>query len=211
MKVAEETCCHRPWVYLFQNPFRVSVRFSRKLPHPLLVAFRVRCSVTCFAGHHKFVDTTPELGEVFSMPWTLPNCSPHAQAVIASARGVAERIGNNYIGPEHLFLAMLDLPHCGAAEVLARLGLSLETLREQLSKQTGQGKVPTYLGEYGLTPRTRMVIELAEECGNRPGYRCLRTEHLLVGIVAEGDSLPARLLKEQGVTLGQVRQAVAGS
>jgi len=94
------------------------------------------------------------------MPWTLSECSPHAQAVIASARGVAERIGNNYVGPEHLFLAMLDLPHCGASEVLARLGLSLETLREELNKRTGRGKVPTDLGEYKLTPRMRRVRSL---------------------------------------------------
>jgi ATP-dependent Clp protease ATP-binding subunit ClpC len=100
------------------------------------------------------------------MPWTLSECSPHAQAVIASARAVAERIGNNYVGPEHLFLAILDLPHCGAAEVLARLGLSLESLRDQLRKQTGQGKVPTDLGEYKLTPRVRRVMEFAEECVN---------------------------------------------
>ena len=65
-----------------------------------------------------------------------PNYTPHLQAAFAAAPGQAERVGNNHVGPEHLFLAILALPQCGAVKVLTRLGLRIETVRENLESRT---------------------------------------------------------------------------
>jgi ATP-dependent Clp protease ATP-binding subunit ClpA len=140
--------------------------------------------------------------------------APDAQAAIAAARSEAERLGGTYFGPKHLLLAVLSLPQCGAVNVLARLGVNSEAVQRGLQLRADTEGVQQSGVDYSNTIRAHKLLEFATDKADelkKPGYSCVRTEHLLLGILNETDSLPAQVLHELGVTAKQVRRVIAQS
>ena len=139
--------------------------------------------------------------------------SPHVQQALSLARTEAERLGNNYIGAEHLFLGLLDISDCGAVRVLQTLGVKIDRLRKEVESWTGPGKLRSQRDDFPITPRTRMILKLAgaETKALSTSKRIVGTEHVLLGFVQEADSLPARVLQEYGITVEPVRQIIVTS
>jgi ATP-dependent Clp protease ATP-binding subunit ClpC len=137
--------------------------------------------------------------------------SPHAQAALVAAAREAEKTGNNYIGPEHLFLAMLHVERCRAVKMLRQFKLTIAAMEQELRKAIHPGLLPGLEHEYSLNASASMVLALATEEAKLPGpdYPAVGTEHLLLGILLESDNLAAQVLKKLGVTVDKVRQAIA--
>ncbi len=137
------------------------------------------------------------------------NYTEHAQQVFALARKEAERVGNNYVGAEHLLLGMLSLGQCGGVKMLQRLLLDVEQVRAKMESETAPGRGSELHG-FPYTPRSRHILTLAAEESNRlrPDNSPVGTEHILLGIVREADSLAARALQEIGIDLDLARNNI---
>jgi len=133
-----------------------------------------------------------------------------AKRVLALAQDEAIRFNHNYIGVEHLLLGLVREGEGVAARVLDSLGIDLSKMRSSVEVMIGRGKETTSPSEITLSPRTKKVIELAVDESRKLGHSHVGTEHLLLGIVREGESVGAGLLQSMGVSLEQVRhQAIA--
>jgi len=133
-----------------------------------------------------------------------------AKRVLALAQDEAIRFNHNYIGVEHLLLGLVREGEGVAARVLDSLGVDLSKMRSSVEVMIGRGKETTSPSEITLSPRTKKVIELAVDESRKLGHSHVGTEHLLLGIVREGESVGAGLLQSMGVSLEQVRhQAIA--
>jgi len=139
-----------------------------------------------------------------------PRYTPLAQQVFALARKEAERLGNDYIGAEHLLLGMLALGQCGSVQVLQKLGLDSMQVRTKMESRTAPGRISAVSGDFPYTPRSRRILKLAaEEADNlKPNSNTVGTEHLLLGLLSEADSLAARVLQEMAIDLDLVRQNI---
>lgn len=137
--------------------------------------------------------------------------TPHAQTALLAAVQEAKKAGNNYVGPEHLFLAILGINRCRAVQLTRRFDLSPQTLEQELRTQSAPGLLPGLEHEYAFTLSASVVLKLATEEAKKPGpnYPSIGTQHLLLGVLLAGDNLPARVLQEHGVTAERVRQAIA--
>jgi hypothetical protein len=133
--------------------------------------------------------------------------SDGARRVLTFAQDEAQRFQHNYIGTEHLLLALVREEDGVAARVLMDLGLELSKVRTAVEFIIGRGDRPTR-GEVGLTPRAKRVIELAIDEARRLGHRYIGTEHLLLGLVREGEGVAAGVLESMGVSLDKVRHEV---
>ena len=129
-----------------------------------------------------------------------------ARRVLSHAQEEAQRFNHNYIGTEHLLLGLLRDPDSLAARVLGDLGVRLEDARQAVEFIIGRGD-RVVLGEIGLTPRAKKVIELAITEARSLGHHYVGTEHLLLGLVREGEGIAAGVLERLGVTLEQARDA----
>ena len=127
-----------------------------------------------------------------------------ARHVLTLAQEEATNLNHNYIGTEHLLLGLLREGEGVAAAVLAGLGVELARVRSGVEFIIGQGDKPV-AGEVGLTPRAKKVMELAVEEARQLGHHYIGTEHLLLGLVREGDGIAAGVLESLGVTLEKVR------
>ena len=133
-----------------------------------------------------------------------------AKRVLALAQDEAIRFNHNYIGVEHLLLGLVREGEGVAARVLDSLGIDLSKMRSSVEVMIGRGKETTSPSEITLSPRTKKVIELAVDESRKLGHSHVGTEHLLLGIVREGESVGAGVLESMGVNLEQVRhQAIA--
>ena len=133
-----------------------------------------------------------------------------AKRVLALAQDEAIRFNHNYIGVEHLLLGLVREGEGVAARVLDSLGIDLSKMRSSVEVMIGRGKETTSPSEITLSPRTKKVIELAVDESRKLGHSHVGTEHLLLGIVREGQSVGAGVLESMGVNLEQVRhQAIA--
>ena len=133
-----------------------------------------------------------------------------AKRVLALAQDEAIRFNHNYIGVEHLLLGLVREGEGVAARVLDSLGIDLSKMRSSVEVMIGRGKETTSPSEITLSPRTKKVIELAVDESRKLGHSHVGTEHLLLGIVREGQSVGAGVLESVGVSLEQVRhQAIA--
>jgi ATP-dependent Clp protease ATP-binding subunit ClpC len=128
-----------------------------------------------------------------------------ARRVLSYAQEEAQRFKHNYIGTEHLLLGLVREEDGVAAKVLQNLGVDLQKVRSAVDNIVGQGD-RIVLGEIGLTPRSKKVIELAVDEARRLNHHYIGTEHLLLGLVREGEGIAAGLLNSMGVELEQVRQ-----
>jgi len=131
-----------------------------------------------------------------------------AKRVLALAQDEAIRFNHNYIGVEHLLLGLVREGEGVAARVLDSLGIDLSKMRSSVEVMIGRGKETTSPSEITLSPRTKKVIELAVDESRKLGHSHVGTEHLLLGIVREGQSVGAGVLESMGVNLEQVRHQV---
>jgi len=130
-----------------------------------------------------------------------------ARRVLTLAQEEALRFNHNYIGTEHILLGLVREGEGVAAKVLANLGVDLNKVRSAVEFIIGRGD-KAVTGEIGLTPRARKVIELAVDEARRLGHHYIGTEHLLLGLVREGEGIAAGVLESLGVSLEKVRAEV---
>ena len=128
-----------------------------------------------------------------------------ARRVLTLAQEEAQRFNHNYIGTEHILLGLVREGDGVAAKVLSNLGVELEKVRSAVEFIIGRGE-RTFRGEIGLTPRAKRVIELAVDEARRLGHNYIGTEHLLLGLLREGEGVAAGVLESLGVSLEKVRE-----
>jgi ATP-dependent Clp protease ATP-binding subunit ClpA len=128
-----------------------------------------------------------------------------ARKVLSLAQEEAQRFRHNYIGTEHLLLGLVREGEGVAAKVLLKLGVELQTVRDSVEFIIGRGD-RIVLGEIGLTPRAKKVIELAVDEARRMNHHYIGTEHLLLGLLREGDGIGAGVLESLGVRFEQARR-----
>ncbi len=127
-----------------------------------------------------------------------------ARKVLSFAQEEAQRFQHNYIGTEHLLLGLVREGEGVAAKVLASLGVELNQVRSAVEFIIGRGD-RIVLDETGLTPRAKKVIELAIDEAHRLNHDYIGTEHLLLGLVREGEGIAAGVLESLGVNLEKAR------
>src|SRR5881398_3378927 len=120
------------------------------------------------------------------------NFTPRAQQALALARREADRFHHNFVGTEHLLLGLIGLGQGVAVTVLGRLGLNLETLRIEVEKQVGTGPDQKMVGNIPYTPRVRKVLALSGKEAKALNHSYVGTEHILLGLLREGEGVAAR-------------------
>jgi ATP-dependent Clp protease ATP-binding subunit ClpC len=136
------------------------------------------------------------------------NFTPRAQQVLALARKEADRFNHNFVGTEHLLLGLIKLGQGVAVNVLQKLGLDLETVRMEVEKQVGTGPDQKMIGNIPYTPRVKKVLALAAKEAKNLNHTYVGTEHILLGLLREGDGVAARVLKNLDVDIEQTRQEI---
>ncbi|CAM3478944.1 ATP-dependent Clp protease ATP-binding subunit [Hydrogenibacillus schlegelii] len=129
-----------------------------------------------------------------------------AQKVLSYAQDEAVRLGHNSIGTEHILLGLIREGEGIAAKALMNLGLSLEKIREEVEALIGRGHEKPLNTPY--TPRAKKVIELSFDEARKLGHTYVGTEHILLGLIREGEGVAARVLNNLGVSLNKARQQV---
>lgn len=127
-----------------------------------------------------------------------------ARHVLTLAQEEAQRFQHTYIGTEHLLLGLIREGEGVAGQVLSNLNVEVEQVRQAVEAIIGRGG-RVVLGEVGLTPRAKKVIELAVDEARRLQHNFLGTEHLLLGLIREGEGIAAGVLESLGLQLEQVR------
>ena len=130
--------------------------------------------------------------------------SERARKVLSLAQEEAQRFNHNYIGTEHILLGLVRETEGVAARVLANVGVDLNKVRSAVEFIIGRGDKPAQ-GEIGLTPRAKKVVELAVDEARRMNHTYIGTEHLLIGLLREGEGVAAGVLESLGVNLEKVR------
>ena len=131
-----------------------------------------------------------------------------ARKILSLAQEEAQRLNHNYIGTEHILLALVRETDCVASRVLSNLGIELNKARSAVEFIIGRGdRAPA--SETGLTTRARKVIELAVDEARRFNHHYIGTEHLLLGLLREGEGIGASVLESLGVNLERARSEVS--
>jgi ATP-dependent Clp protease ATP-binding subunit ClpC len=136
------------------------------------------------------------------------NFTPRAQQVLALARKEADRFNHSYVGTEHLLLGLIKLGQGVAVNVLERMGLDLETVRMEVEKEVGSGAPQKSPGNIPYTPRVKKVLALANKEAKALNHSYVGTEHLLLGLLREGDGVAARVLKRLDVDIQRTRNEI---
>jgi ATP-dependent Clp protease ATP-binding subunit ClpC len=132
-----------------------------------------------------------------------------ARRVVVLAQEEARLLNHNYIGTEHILLGLIHEGEGVAAKALESLGISLEAVRAQVEEIIGQGQsAPT--GHIPFTPRAKKVLELSLREALELGHNYIGTEHILLGLLREGEGVAAQVLVNLGASLDRVRQVVIG-
>jgi ATP-dependent Clp protease ATP-binding subunit ClpC len=131
-----------------------------------------------------------------------------ARRVIVDAQNEARRLGHDYIGPEHLLLGLIDEGDGVGAKALEAMQISTDTVRGRIEEITGRGQVPPRTGHIPFTPRAKKVLELSLREALQLGHNYIGTEHILLGLIREGDGVAAQVLVGLGVDLDRTRQLV---
>jgi len=130
-----------------------------------------------------------------------------ARRVVVLAQEEAKMLNHNYIGTEHILLGLIHEGEGVAAKALEELGISLDAVREQVQDIIGQGQQqPT--GHIPFTPRAKKVLELSLREALQLGHSYIGTEHILLGLIREGEGVAAQVLVKLGADLNRVRQQV---
>ncbi|HYC69707.1 MAG TPA: ATP-dependent Clp protease ATP-binding subunit [Opitutaceae bacterium] len=137
------------------------------------------------------------------------NFTPRAQQVLALARKEADRFHHNYVGTEHILLGLIKLGQGVAVSVLQKMGLDLETVRAEVEKQVGTGQdTKTPPGAIPYTPRVKKVLALAGKEAKALNHSYVGTEHILLGLLREGEGVAARVLKSLDTDIERTRQEI---
>ena len=130
-----------------------------------------------------------------------------ARRVVVLAQEEARMLNHNYIGTEHILLGLIHEGEGVAAKALESLGISLDAVRQQVEEIIGQGQqAPS--GHIPFTPRAKKVLELSRRESEQLGHNYIGTEHILLGLIREGDGVAAQVLVKLGADLNRVRQQV---
>jgi ATP-dependent Clp protease ATP-binding subunit ClpC len=130
-----------------------------------------------------------------------------ARRVVVLAQEEARLLNHNYIGTEHILLGLIHEGEGVAAKALESLGISLEAVRSQVEEIIGQGgSSPS--GHIPFTPRAKKVLELSLREALQLGHNYIGTEHILLGLIREGEGVAAQVLVKLGADLSRVRQQV---
>src|ERR1700690_2344191 len=138
----------------------------------------------------------------------MSNFTPRAQQVLALARKEADRFNHNFLGTEHLLLGLIKLGQGVAVNVLQKMGLDLETVRMEVEKRVGTGPDQKMIGNIPYTPRVKKVLDLAKREAKNLNHTYIGTEHILLGLLREGDGVAARILRSLDVDIEQTRQEI---
>jgi len=138
----------------------------------------------------------------------MQNFTPRAQQVLALARKEADRFNHNYVGTEHLLLGLIKLGQGVAVNVLQKMGLDLETVRMEVEKQIGTGPETKMIGNIPYTPRVKKVLALAQKEAKQLNHNYVGTEHILLGLLREGEGAAARILKSLDVDIEHCRNEI---
>jgi ATP-dependent Clp protease ATP-binding subunit ClpC len=136
------------------------------------------------------------------------NFTPRAQQVLALARKEADRFNHNYLGTEHLLLGLIKLGQGVAVNVLQKMGLDMETVRMEIEKQVGSGPETKMVGNIPYTPRVKKVLTLAGKEAKSLNHSYVGTEHILLGLLREGEGVAARVLKSLEVDIERTRNEI---
>ena len=133
--------------------------------------------------------------------------SDRARRVVVLAQEEARMLNHSYIGTEHILLGLIHEGEGVAAKALESLGISLDAVRQQVEMIIGQGQqAPS--GHIPFTPRAKKVLELAQREARALGHAYVGTEHILLGLIREGEGVAAQVLVRLGADLNRVRQQV---
>jgi hypothetical protein len=128
-----------------------------------------------------------------------------ARRVVVLAQEEARRLDHNWIGTEHILLGLIREGEGVAAKTLESLDISLDAVRQKVEEIIGRGQQPPS-GHIPFTPRTKKVLELALRESQQLGHNYIGTEHILLGLIREGDGVAAQVLVTLGADLNRVRQ-----
>jgi predicted dehydrogenase len=143
-----------------------------------------------------------------SAPLDLHHLTPRAQHVLQLAREEARRLHHYFVGTEHLLLGLLRLGQGTAAHILHQRNLTLDIISREIEKQVGPGPEQTIVGNIPITPRTRKVLFLAAREASARHRSFVGTEHILLGLLLDGDGIAARVLCGFGLDLQTTRAAI---
>ena len=136
------------------------------------------------------------------------NFTPRAQQVLALARKEADRFHHNYVGTEHILLGLIKLGQGVAVSVLQKMGLDLETVRGAVEKQVGVGQESKAQPSIPYTPRVKKVLALAGKEAKALNHSYVGTEHILLGLLREGEGVAARVLKSLEIDIERTRNEI---
>jgi len=137
----------------------------------------------------------------------LERFTDRARRVVKLAEEEARRLGHNYIGTEHILLGLIREGEGVAAKALESLGISLDAVRQQVEEIIGRGQQAPF-DVIPFTPRSKKVLELSLRESQQLGHNYIGTEHILLGLIREGDGVAAQVLVKLGADLNRVRQQV---
>jgi ATP-dependent Clp protease ATP-binding subunit ClpC len=146
-------------------------------------------------------------GEPF-LDESIVNFTPRAQQVLALAGREANRLGHPFVGTEHILLGLISLGNGVAIIVLKQAVPDLENLRQEVEKQAGTDANPEAKGAAPYTPRVKQALALATKEAKALHHTYVGTEHLLLGLLREGDGVAARVLKQFKVDLDKTRREI---
>ena len=138
----------------------------------------------------------------------MSNFTPRAQQVLALARKEADRFHHNYVGTEHLLLGLINLGQGVAVNVLQKMGLDLDTVRQAVDEQVGLGPEAKPSGNVPYTPRVKKVLALAGKEAKGLNHSYVGTEHILLGLLREGEGVAARVPKSLDVDVDRCRNEI---
>jgi len=147
--------------------------------------------------HREFADTLMDF-----------NFTPRAQQVLRLAREEADRLYHQFVGTEHLLLGLIRLGQGTAFTVLGRMGVDLEGVRREVEKQIGPGPEGKGSGLIPYTPRVKKALAIAAKEAQALHHTYVGTEHVLLGLLSEGDGVAAVVLKALGVNTEDTRQHI---
>lgn len=134
----------------------------------------------------------------------------HARRIVVIAQDESRSFNHGYIGTEHLFDALTQVPECAPTQILARLGITPEKVREQIEQLIGRGKEPP-TGHIPFTPRAKKVIELALREALRLGHNYISAEHIALALIREGEGVGVQIMIKLGLEPSRYQQLIIQS
>ncbi len=138
----------------------------------------------------------------------MDNFTPRAQQVLQLARKEADRFNHGYVGTEHILLGLIGLGHGVAVNALQALGVDLDSVRMEVEKAVGTGPETKTIGNIPFTPRAKKVLALSATEARGLGHSYVGTEHILLGLLREGEGIAARVLENLGIDLDETRYEI---